>query len=120
MSQHDCGMAELAMQRWLPMTALSLCLFTAPLIGADGARPTSSKPLAVRKGVHLLLDDYLIASSSGVARRVMSPQRSLSEPIVTGALEHQNWQPFFTVLHDPAATKPFRMWYNVDAVDDLA
>ena len=31
-------------------------------------------------------------------------------------------QPFLTVLHDPGApaAKRFRMWYNVDVVDDPA
>lgn len=73
-------------------------------------------------GPHLLIDDHLIARSLGVERKVLPPKRFLDAPIVTGAIEHQNWQPFLTVLHDPAAPRErrFRMWYNADAVDDPA
>lgn len=55
----------------------------------------------LQKGPHLRLDDHLIASSVGIERKVIPPQRFLDAPIVTGAVEHQNWQPFLTVLHDP-------------------
>lgn len=97
--------------------AIVLPLFIAC---AAWAHTTASKPIALGKGPHLLLDDHLIARSTGVERKVIPPQRFLDGPIVTGALEHQNWQPFLTVLHDSAAApeKRFRMWYNVDVVDD--
>ncbi len=102
------------------MVSLTFVAHTA--IGANPVAADAAKPVSLDKGVHLLLDNHLIASSAGVERKVISPQRFLAEPIVTGALEHQNWQPFFTVVHDPAnpSGKPFRMWYNVDAVDDPA
>jgi hypothetical protein len=76
----------------------------------------AGNPIVLAKGPHLLLDDYLIARSEGVKRVVVPPQRFLDGPIVTGSPDHQNWQPFFTVLYDPAAQaeKRFRMWYNVD------
>ena len=76
----------------------------------------------LESGPHLLLDDHLIARSIGVERKVNSPERFLNGPVVTGAPEHQNWQPFLTVLHDPAAKGEtrFRMWYNVDTIDDPA
>ncbi len=80
----------------------------------------AQEPIALKKGPHLFLDDYLIAESRGVERKVISPQRFLDKPIVTGAPEHQNWQPFLTVLHDADASRgrKFRMWYNADVVDD--
>lgn len=80
----------------------------------------AEQPLRIDAGPHLLLDDHLLAQSAGVERKVNSPRRFLKEPVVTGAPQHQNWQPFLTVLHDPDATAKmrFRMWYNVDAVDD--
>ena len=89
---------------------------------AEPPRANVREPIVLEKGVHLLLDDHLIARSEGVARKVIPPQRFLTEPIVTGELPHQNWQPFFTVLHDPAVStrKPFRMWYNVDVIDNPA
>lgn len=82
----------------------------------------ADKLLVVSKGVHLLLDDHLIARSIGVERKVTPPQRFLEGPVVTGAAEHQNWQPFLTVLRDASApaSKRFRMWYNADVVDDPA
>lgn len=103
---------------WL--TAAGLILFVLHVTEATAASPDAGKPIVLDKGVHLLLDDYLIARSVGVERKVIPPQRFLNEPVVTGKIEHQNWQPFLTVLHDPTAKsgKPFRMWYNVDTVDD--
>jgi hypothetical protein len=81
-------------------------------------RPVEAYTLKARP--HLLVDDFLIAESEGVERKVIPPERSLDGPVVTSTLEHQNWQPFLTVLYDPAAPprKPFRMWYNADVVDD--
>src|SRR5687767_1334558 len=78
------------------------------------------RPKSLGKGVHLLIDDYYITRSEGVERKVVQPERFLKEPVVTTALEHQNWQPFFTVLHEPSRENPFRLWYNVDAVDSPA
>jgi hypothetical protein len=80
------------------------------------------QPIALRNGPHLLIDDYLIAKSDGVERKVMQPKRFLKEPIVTSGPEHQNWQPWLTVLRDPSLPeqKRFRMWYNADTVDDPA
>jgi hypothetical protein len=116
-------------QRRAWLGALLLPLIAAHPAWAQAA-PSSNRPdepadaggpLALAKGPHLLLDDHLIARSTGVQRKVIPPERSLDGPIVTGAVEHQNWQPFLTVLHDPAAPpmQRFRMWYNVDVVDDL-
>jgi hypothetical protein len=92
------------------------------IVVISGVSSDAAEIATLARGVHLLVDDHWIASSTGVRRQVVSPQRTLSEPIVTGKLEHQNWQPFFTVLHDPARSreKPFRLWYNVDVVDDPA
>lgn len=119
---------EAASMRSLPWFAVVLCVL-AVLGVVAGARasggepaPDAARPLVLGRGPHLLVDDRLIARSVGVVRKVNSPQRILEGPVVTGALEHQNWQPFFTVLYDPGARKdkPFRMWYNVDVVDDPA
>jgi hypothetical protein len=107
---------------WLDVIAMgavcwspAICLAQPPRGAAD-----SDPPIVLAKGPHLLVDDYLVARSEGVERQVIQPRRLLDSPIVTGAVEHQNWQPFFTVLHDQSAApeKQFRMWYNVDTVDD--
>lgn len=80
----------------------------------------ADKPIVLRQGPQLLIDDFLIAKSEGVTRKVMQPPRFLKEPVVTSRKEHQNWQPWLTVLHDPegAADKKFRMWYTADVIDD--
>ena len=87
---------------------------------AAPSKGDNDKPIALSKGPHLLIDDYLIAKSEGVERKVVQPKRFLKEPVVNGSVDHQNWQPFLTVLQDPSlpAEKRFRLWYNVDTVDD--
>lgn len=110
------------MKRKSCLCAALICLTLVTGAHAEPLRAQVSKPIVLHRAVHLLIDDHLIARSVGVDRKVLPPQRFLSEPVVTGAAQHQNWQPFFTVLHDPAAPsrKPFRMWYNADVVDDPA
>jgi hypothetical protein len=99
--------------------AAALCV-AANLPPANAQHADGGEPIPLAKGPHLLVDDYLLTHSEGVERKVMSPERFLDGPIVTGAVEHQNFQQFLTVLHDPAAPPEgrFRMWYNVDVVDD--
>jgi hypothetical protein len=105
--------------------ALAFCLqLVTHTTFADPAPKTApannSKPIALAKGPHLLLDDYLIAHSEGIERVVMQPQRFLKEPVVTSGPEHQNWQPWLTVQYDPARPqdKRFRMWYGAEIIDD--
>jgi hypothetical protein len=110
------------MKREIWLLAGLLSIVAVHVAGAELQLPGVREPIVLEKAVHLLLDDYLVARSEGVERKVISPQRFLAEPIVTGALQHQNWQPFFTVLSDPVAPsrKPFRIWYNADVFDDPA
>jgi hypothetical protein len=68
-------------------------------------------PILLHAGPHLLLDDFLIESSSNVTRRVNVPKRDLAQPVVT-AKEDQNFQPYVTVLRDARSAR-FRMWYGV-------
>jgi hypothetical protein len=111
------------MQRrsWLPAAAI-LLLACSRVGGEPASKANAAEPRVLARGPHLLLDDHLIERSEGIARRVIPPRRFLETPIVTGSPEHQNWQPFFTVVHDPAAApeRRFRMWYNADVVDDPA
>lgn len=105
----------------LGLAVLLLALVTGYSARAEPVQQADTgKPVVLASGPHLLLDDYLIERSVGVERVVVPPRRFLKEPIVTGAPEYQNWQPFLTVLHDPARppAKRFRMWYNVDVLDD--
>lgn len=70
---------------------------------------TSGEPVPLSEGVHLFIDDYLVASRAGLQRVVNSPVR-LPYPIVTATDDHV-YQPYVSVLRDPH-TRRFRMWYN--------
>src|SRR5687768_3831278 len=85
----------------------------AAMIAAAGVRDTAGAeaPLTLGSGPHLFLDDHLIQRSAGVTRRIRSPERQLSRPVVTGP-EDKNFQPYVTVVRDPQSRR-FRMWYNV-------
>ena len=66
--------------------------------------------IVLEKGRHLFVDDYLVAGSQNLAATLHHPRR-LDKPIVLGiGSEHNNFQPFLTVLYD-AAMGRFRMWY---------
>lgn len=93
---------------------LAGCLFSCQVA------VVAEEPIVLRPGPQLLIDDFLVARSEGVHRTVVQPQRFLKEPIVTSRPEHQNWQPWLTVLHDPTwpGDKKFRMWYTADVIDD--
>ena len=75
------------------------------------AAQTSTTPILLRAGPHLLLDDCLIEQASNVTRRINCPQRQLTEPVVT-AREDKNFQPYMTVLRGPKMQR-FRMWYGI-------
>jgi hypothetical protein len=106
---------------------LNLLVFGSVLLAhsADGTLDKSSiyapsttsfsagKPIQLKPGPHLFLDEYLIASSSNITRRVNVPRRdpAIPNPIVTGR-EDGCFQPFFSVVRD-AGTDGFRIWYGM-------
>lgn len=69
-------------------------------------------PIRLTIGPHLFLDDYLIASSTGITRVVSVPKRdtAIPNPVVTGK-EDGCFQPYMTVFRDPG-TGRFRIWYG--------
>ena len=69
----------------------------------------SCEPVDVSQGPQLFIDDYLIASSHGLARTTQAPTRHEANPIL--GWEQHTTQPYVTVLRDPE-TRRFRMWYN--------
>ena len=83
-----------------------------PDAGIPGPAPVAALPLPARPGPHLLIDDYAIAESAGIARVVLQPSRdqSLPNPIVTAG-EDRCYQPFFTVRRSPE-TGRYRIWYG--------
>ena len=71
------------------------------------------KPIVLKPGPHLFIDDYLIDQSKGVKRRVNCPRRDpkIPNPLITGKEDHCV-APYMRVVRDPA-TGRFRIWYNI-------
>ena len=71
-----------------------------------------TRPLALNRGPHLFIDDFLISESDNITRNVCIPVRdaAIPNPVVTGK-EDGNFQPYMTVLRD-AQTGRFRIWYG--------
>ncbi len=74
--------------------------------------PEAKEPIRLRPGPQLFLDEFLIAKSENVSRRVNCPVRDkkIANPIVTGK-EDKNFQPYTSVIRDPD-TKRYRIWYG--------
>jgi len=68
-------------------------------------------------GPHVLVDDYLISSATGLTRRVNCPRRDpgIPNPIVTGK-EDGCFQPYMTVVRDGSSGR-FRIWYGARSED---
>jgi hypothetical protein len=79
------------------------------------AAPAGAVP--ANPGPHLLVDDFLIASSQNVARVVVQPKRDsqIPNPVVT-AKQDGNFQPYMTISRSPE-TGRFRMWYGIATPD---
>jgi len=81
------------------------------LVATLAQAQTQRAPIPLEPGPYLLLDDFLLESSSNVTRTINAPKRHLAAPVVT-AKEDQNFQPYVTVLRD-AQSQKFRLWYGV-------
>lgn len=69
------------------------------------------RPIELKPGPHLFIDDYLIGTQSFLSRTVNNPEK-LPEPVVTGGKDgDQCFQPYMSVLRDPD-TRRFRIWYG--------
>ncbi|MBI3920109.1 MAG: hypothetical protein HY318_01730, partial [Armatimonadetes bacterium] len=82
---------------------------------AEGTK-RGSKPVRLRPGPHLFIDDFLVENSQGLVRRVNCPVRdpAIPNPLITGKDDECNG-PYMTVLRDPEAGR-FRIWYNTNKV----
>lgn len=74
-------------------------------------------PISLRPGPHLLVDDFLVESSSNITRKVNVPVRdpAIPNPIVTGK-EDGCFQPYLSVVRDPKSRR-FRLWYGIRTED---
>ncbi|HOC55930.1 MAG TPA: hypothetical protein PKI20_09945 [Verrucomicrobiota bacterium] len=80
-------------------------------------RVQSDAPILLKPGPHLLVDDFLVESSSNITRKVNMPMRdpTIPNPVVTGK-EDGCFQPYLTVIRDPERRR-FRLWYGIRTKD---
>ena len=86
---------------------------TATIYSPASLATPAHELIRLKPGPHLLLDEFLIESSTNLIRKVNMPvrDRSIPNPIVTGK-EDGCFQPYLTVIRD-AQTSRFRLWYGV-------
>lgn len=82
-------------------------------IYAPGGTAPAKTAVPATPGPHLLVDDFLIASSHNLARRVRQPERDagLPNPIVRGR-EDGCYQPYFSVWRNTQSGQ-YRIWFGV-------
>jgi hypothetical protein len=66
----------------------------------------AAEPVELLPGLHLFIDDYLVAESKDLTRSAHAPQRYEGNPIL--GWEQGTTQPYLTVVRDPE-TKLYRM-----------
>jgi hypothetical protein len=82
---------------------------------SSSSNASPETPIALKHGPYLFVDDYLIAASNKVERRVNKPKRDveISNPIITGGEQGDgNTAPYLSVVRDPDSGV-YRIWYNV-------
>lgn len=90
---------------------------TATIYREGATRTSNREPIELRTGPQLLLDEYLIESSSNLVRKVNPPRRdsAIPNPIITGK-QDGCFQPYLTVLRDPQSSR-FRIWFGARTED---
>lgn len=90
------------------MRRLAGSVLVLAVLGCGNAAATrAQRPVVLRSGSQLFVDDYLIARRTGVARVVESPVPR-GEPIVTGR-DDANSTPYVSVLRRPSG---FALWFD--------
>lgn len=90
---------------------------TSAIYSPDSSSMFGPRPIVLKAGPHLFLDEFLIEGSSNITRRINRPKRDpgIPNPIVTGK-EDGCFQPYVTVLRDSTSGR-FRMWYGAHTDD---
>jgi hypothetical protein len=85
-------------------------------IYAPGRKYPATSPadvVAANPGPHLLVDDFLIATSQNLSRVVRQPRRDSTIPNpVVNAKEDRTFQPYMSISRSPE-TGRFRIWYGI-------
>ena len=60
-----------------------------------------NKPIVLKNGPHLFIDNYLIADQQLLNRTINNPAKKAEPIILGGGNRDQNFQPYMSVLRDP-------------------
>ena len=87
---------------------------------ANGQESTDDA-IAISRGPQLFLDDYLVARTANLKRRMQQPKRHPANPLLVQEFpwEKRTIQLYGTVMFDPHAGK-FRCWYLASSDPDAA
>jgi len=103
------------MRCFCSMAFYLLWVATVTALAAD----TESAPIALSNEPQLFLDDYLVATSHNLKRRVQTPARHARNPLI---VQDRPWekrliQVYGTVLYDDRCQK-YRCWYLASESDE--
>ena len=90
---------------------IPLILLSSALGFAVSSTPGAERPIVLGSRRHLFLDDYLVASMTGVRRTLMPAQKFSGNPVLWPT---ESWEPpmatvYGSVIRDGAK---FKMWYK--------
>jgi hypothetical protein len=89
-----------------------ILLLSAPVSvpNCAGAERASSEPIVVGRAKQLFLDDYLIASSTNIARRIQAAEKFAGNPVIRRT---ETWEDPFNVLYGSVIRDgdKYRAWY---------
>src|SRR5262245_16802152 len=93
----------------LAVSWLLLQIFTAPL--SLPAEPSGSAPIEVGLQKQLFLDDYLVASTTNVFRRIQPAEKSKSNPVIR---QTEVWEDPFNILYGSVIRDgaQYKAWYK--------
>jgi hypothetical protein len=91
----------------LSATLLSLAIFAPP---SARAQQSSPEPIQIGRAKQLFLDDYLIASSTNVTRRIHAAEKYKDNPVIRPS---EPWEDPFNVMYGSVIRDgdKYRAWY---------
>lgn len=94
--------------------ALFIALFLSAFLPASqllGAGSPGSQPIDVGPRKQLFLDDYLVASTTNIVRRIHPAEKSKSNPVIR---QTEPWEDPFNILYGSVIRdgQKYKMWYK--------
>src|SRR5436190_7953697 len=101
------GVSPRSLALWI---AISLCQFFTPAVCLRAEAPTSA-PIEVGPQKQLFLDDYLVASSTNIVRRIHAAEKSKSNPVIR---QTEPWEDPFNILYGSVIRdgQTYKAWYK--------